>query len=114
MKRRIFILVLMLVLLMAQSAAAAPVLSGVFADDVMLISGQDGWHFAFTTREGGTLAMQLLSGETGEVVADVGAAQVEAGNGRMGWNGILPDGSAAASGSYMLSVRVKNFWGEES
>jgi len=114
MKKRIFILLLALSLTLYGTACAAPVLSGVFADDVALISGQDGWYFNFTTSEGGTLAMQLLSGETGEVVADVGAAQVEAGNGRMGWNGILPDGSAAASGSYMLSVRVKNFWGEES
>ena len=114
MKRRIFIILLMLFAAAFATASAAPQLSGVFADDVALISGQDGWYFNFTTSEGGTLAMQLLSGETGEVVADVGAAQVEAGNGRMSWNGILPDGSAAASGSYMLSVRVKNFWGEES
>lgn len=114
MKKRICIFLLGLFLMLLETAAAAPVLSGVFADDVALISGQDGWYFNFTTSEGGTLAMQLLSGETGEVVADVGAAQVEAGNGRMAWNGILPDGSAAVSGSYMLSVRVKNFWGEES
>jgi len=114
MKKRIFCLLLALLALPLGTACAAPVLSGVFADDVALISGQDGWYFNFTTSEGGALAMQLLSGETGEVVADVGAAQVEAGNGRMGWNGILPDGSAAAPGSYMLAVRVRNFWGEES
>ena len=114
MKKRICIFLSTLFVLALGAASAAPVLSGVFADDVALISGQDGWYFNFTTSEGGSLAMQLLSGETGEVVADVGAAQVEAGNGRMSWNGILPDGTAAAPGSYMLAVRVKNFWGEES
>ena len=114
MKKRICIILFALLMTAIHAACAAPVLSGVFADDVALISGQDGWYFNFTTSEGGALAMQLLSGETGEVVADVGAAQVEAGNGSIGWNGILPDGTAAAPGSYMLAVRVRNFWGEES
>ena len=114
MKRRICIVWLALMLMLCKAAFAAPALTGVFADDVVLVSGQDGWYFNFTTSEGGALGMQLLSGETGEVVADIGAVQVEAGNGQIGWNGMLPDGSAAAPGSYMLSVRVKNFWGEES
>jgi len=114
MKRRICILLLVLLALSLSTAYAAPVLSGVFADDVALISGQDDWYFSFTTSEGGSLAMQLLSGETGEIVADVGAVFVEAGNGQVSWNGLLPDGSAVEPGSYMLSVRVRNFWGEES
>ncbi len=60
------------------------------------------------------MAMQLLSGETGEPVADLGAARVEAGPGRMAWNGLLPDGGAAAEGAYMLAVQVRNDGGEES
>ena len=68
MKKRICIILLVLLASLCGSAAAAPVLSGVFADDVALVSGQDGWYFNFTTSEGGTLGVQLLSGETGEVV----------------------------------------------
>ncbi len=58
--------------------------------------------------------MRLLSGSTGEAVCDVGAMSVEAGSGRMAWNGLLPDGSAAAPGDYMVQVQLKNAWGEES
>ena len=58
--------------------------------------------------------MRLLSGSTGEAVCDVGALSVEAGSGRMAWNGLLPDGSAAAPGDYMVQVQLKNAWGEES
>jgi len=105
---------LLLMMAAAAPALAAPVLDGVFAGDAALVSGQDGWYFDFTAREGGTLAMQLLSGETGEPVADIGSAPVEAGPGRMAWDGLLPDGSAPASGSYMVAVQLKNFWGEES
>ena len=112
--KKYIVLLLTALLLTGGAALAAPELSGVFADDVSLVSGEDGWYFTFRASEGGTLAMQLLSGETGEAVADVGAAQIEAGNGKMGWNGLLPDGSAAAPGSYMLKVQLKNFWGEES
>ena len=73
---------IMLALCMAAAPAfAAPELSGVFADDVAMVSGEDGWYFEFTASEGGMLAMQLLSGETGEAVADVGAVSVEAGSG---------------------------------
>lgn len=109
------IVTLLLVLMMAAStAAAAPQLTSVFADDVALVSGQDGWYFDFNTTEGGSLAMQLLSGETGEAVHDLGTAQVEAGSGRIAWNGILPDGNAVDPGSYMVAVQLRNYWGEES
>lgn len=109
------ILILFVILMMISSwALAAPELSGVLASDAQLITGQDGWHFDFYTSEGGTLAMQLLSGETGEALYDLGAAQVEAGGGRMAWNGLLPDASAVPAGNYMISVRVRNYWGEES
>ena len=109
-------LILLLALLLAcvPCALAAPELTGVFADDVQLISGQDGWYFDFYASEGGTLALQLLSGETGEAVADLGAAQVEQGSGRMAWNGLLPDGTAVKPESYMIAVSLRNYWGEES
>ena len=113
MKRIIFVL-LLIPMLAASCALAAPVLSGVCADDVRLITGQGDWYFEFHASEGGSLAMQLLSGETGAAVADIGAAQVEAGAGRLSWNGLLPDGTPAAPGNYMLAVQLRNFWGEES
>ena len=113
MKKSILSLLLALCLTPA-AALAAPVLNSVFADDVTLVSGQDGWSFDFYAGEGGMLAVQLLSGETGEAVCDVGAMTVEAGSGRMAWNGLLADGSAAAPGDYMVRVQLKNYWGEES
>lgn len=113
MKKNMALFLLLLALAPAV-ALAAPQLSGVLADDVQLIAGQDGWYFDFQLTEGGTLAMQLLSGETGEVVADLGATQVEAGPGRMAWNGLLPDGSPVAEGAYMIAVQMRNYWGEES
>ncbi|MBR4040539.1 MAG: L,D-transpeptidase [Clostridia bacterium] len=113
MKKHLCIL-LILVCLLPACALAAPQLSGVIPGDATLVSGQDGWYFDFYASEGGTLAMQLLSGETGEAVCDVGAMAVEAGSGRMAWNGLLADGSAVRSGDYMAQVQLKNFWGEES
>lgn len=113
MKKRMFIL-LIAMMLAAPAALAAPVLDGVFASDASLVAGQDGWYFDFTASESGTLALQLLSGETGEAIADVGSARIEAGPGRMAWDGLLPDGSAPVSGSYMVAVQMKNDAGEES
>lgn len=113
MKKSMFLLFLLLAFAPALSLAA-PQLSGVLADDAQLIAGQDGWYFDFQLTEGGTLAMQLLSGETGEPVADLGAVSVEAGPGRMAWNGLLPDGSAVPEGAYMVAVQMRNYWGEES
>lgn len=114
MKRRILLALAALMLLISPCALAAPQLTRVFADDIALISGQDGWYFEFNTTEGGTLAMQLLSGETGEALCDLGTAQVEAGDGRIAWNGLKPDGSAIEPGNYMVAVQLRNFWGEES
>jgi len=114
MKKKLFALLLILMTGLCACAQAAPELSGVFADDVALVSGQDGWYFSFSASQGGTLAMQLFSGETGEYIAEVGAVQVEQGTGRIDWNGLLPDGSAAQPGSYMMAVQLRNFWGEES
>ena len=113
MKKMVFALCLLL-MMGASLAAAVPELTGVSAGDGQLIIGQDGWSFDFTATEGGTLAMQLLSGETGEAVADLGAVQMEAGTGRVAWNGLMPDGTPAQPGSYMLAVQMRNFWGEES
>ena len=113
MKTRIWLMLLILTMI-APGALAAPELSGVSADDVSMIAGQDGWYFTFSASEAGTLAMQLLSGETGEAVADVGSARVEAGGGEMAWNGLMPDGGKAQAGSYMLCVQLRNDAGEES
>ena len=115
MKKSILSLLLALWLCLgAACALAAPQLSSVFADDSALVSGQDGWYIEFETSEGGTLALALLSGATGETVADLGSCAVEAGAGRVAWDGLLPDGSTVPAGDYMVAVQVKNFWGEES
>ena len=113
MKKHVSML-LILLFLTPVCALAAPALSSVLSSDASLVSGMDGWYFDFTAGEGGTLGVQLLSGETGEIVYDVGAMAVEAGSGRMSWNGILPDGSKVMAGDYMAQVQLKNFWGEES
>ncbi|MBR5302433.1 MAG: L,D-transpeptidase family protein [Clostridia bacterium] len=113
MKKHILILLILACLLPA-CAAAAPVLESVLPGDATLVSGEEGWYFDFSASEGGTLAVELLSGETGETVCSVGAMAVEAGSGRMHWNGILPDGSAVPDGDYMAQVQLKNYWGEES
>ena len=114
MKKSMVSLLLALLLCLGGTAAlAAPQLSGVFADDVALVSGQDGWYVEFDISEGGTLALALLSGETGEAVADLGACAVDAGPGRIDWDGLLPDGSAVPAGEYMLALQARNFWGEE-
>lgn len=113
MKRHIFALLLALCVLPV-AALAAPELNSVFTDEMTLVSGQEGWTFNFYAGEPGTLAVQLLSGETGEPVCDVGAAQVQAGSGHMGWNGLLPDGSAVAPGDYMVRVQLRNEQGEVS
>ena len=77
MKKSIFSLLLALCLgLIAGCALAAPQLSSVFADDIALVSGQPGWYIEFDVSEGGTLALALLSGETGETIADLGACAV--------------------------------------
>ena len=114
MKAFLSILLAALVLCAAGGALAAPELTGVFASDATLIAGQDGWHFQFHTTEAGTLAMRLLSAQTGETVADLGAVRVEAGDGRVDWDGLLADGSAAQPGAYMLAASVRSDGGEES
>ena len=101
-------------MLTAAMALAEPQLSGVFADDVTLTAGEDGWFVEFIASENGMMAMELLSGETGEKVADLGAVQVEAGAGRVDWNGLLPDGSAVPAGYYMVGMQMRGETGEES
>ena len=54
-----------------------------------------------------------LRGADGESM-ELGATQVDAGSGRLIWDGVLPDGSAAADGAYTVAVRLRNYWGEES
>lgn len=110
----LFLTVTLLLMLCAACALAAPELSGVFASDSGLVIGQSGWSFDFTASEGGRLAMELLSGETGEVIASLGAADIQAGTGRIAWDGLLPDGTGAPAGSCMIAVQLRNYWGEES
>ena len=114
MKKLLFVLVLAMAVSICACAQAAPELSGVFPDDISLVSGQDGWYFQFNASQGGTLGMQLFSGETGEYITEVGAVPVEQGAGRVDWNGLLPDGTVAQPGSYMIAVQLQNFWGEVS
>ena len=113
MKKHFFIFILTVLMLASACAFAAPELSNVMADDVKLISGQNDWYFDFETTEGGTLAMRLYSGDTGEFVCEVGAAQVEEGTGRISWDGMLADGSAVPEGNYILMIQLRNYWGEE-
>ena len=95
----------------AACALAAPQLTNVTAESGSMRVGEE-WAFTFETTEGGALAMQLR-GADGESV-DLGAAQVDAGTGRLVWDGVLPDGSEAADGAYTMAVRLCNYWGEES
>ena len=112
MKRTLFLTLLCAVL--AAHALAEPRLDAVIADDVTLKSGEDGWFVEFDASEDGTMAMELLSGVTGDKVADLGAVRVEAGTGRIGWNGLLSDGSAVPAGDYMVGLQMRGDSGEES
>ena len=59
------------------------------------------------------LAMRLQD-QSGVNAADIGAVSIDAGQGQIFWDGILPDERALEEGTYNLTVRVRNFWGEES
>ena len=111
MKKKSVIGLFFFMMMTAACALAAPQLTNVTADSGSLRVGGE-WTVAFETTEGGALAMQLR-GEDG-VSVDLGATQVEAGNGRLVWDGVLPDGSDAADGAYTVAVRLCNYWGEES
>jgi len=113
MKKHLCIFICCLLLLAASCAAAAPVLTDVHAEDMNVVIGRPQWSFTFSSTEGGALALALLDG-AGEKVCDLGARQVDAGEGRIGWNGLLPDGTAPAAGEYTIAVQLRNFWGEES
>ena len=39
---------------------------------------------------------------------------MEAGPGRIEWNGLLPDGNEVEPGYYMVGIQMRNYWGEES
>ena len=57
MKKFLFLALLLAMLVTA--ALAEPQLSGVFADDVTLTSGEDVWFVEFEASENGTVAMEL-------------------------------------------------------
>ena len=111
MKKHFMAAILFLMMLAAAGALAAPQLTNVAAESGSLRVGEV-WAFSFETTEGGALAMQLR-GADGESI-DLGATQVDAGVGRLVWDGVLPDGSEAADGVYTMAVRLCNYWGEES
>lgn len=111
MKKHFMAAILFLMMLAAAGALAAPQLTNVAAESGSLRVGEV-WAFSFETTEGGALAMQLR-GADGESI-DLGATQVDAGIGRLVWDGVLPDGSEAADGVYTMAVRLCNYWGEES
>ena len=111
MKKHFMAAILFLMMLASAGALAAPQLTNVAAESGSLRVGEV-WAFSFETTEGGALAMQLR-GADGESI-DLGATQVDAGIGRLVWDGVLPDGSEAADGVYTMAVRLCNYWGEES
>lgn len=112
MKKHLCFFIICAMLLGMSSAFAAPVLSGVQANGESVTIGQDGWSFSFQSTEGGALALALV--DDAGVIVDLGAKQVDAGEGRIEWNGLLTDGSAPAAGVYTLGVQLRNYWGEES
>ena len=111
MKKHFASFVFFLLIATAACALAAPKLTSVTAESDSLRAGGE-WALTFETTEGGALAMSLR-GADGESI-ELGATQVDAGSGRLIWDGILPDGSAAADGAYTVAVRLRNYWGEES
>ena len=114
MKKHFLSFILVMLALCASSCAwAAPVLSDVYADEKTVVIGEEGWGLHFASTEGGALALALLDAQ-GAKLADLGAKQVDAGEGRIQWNGLLADGSAPQAGDYTLAVQLKNFWQEES
>lgn len=114
MKKHFLSFILVTLALCASSCAwAAPVLSDVYAEETSVVIGEAGWGFHFSSTEGGALALALLDAQ-GVKLADLGAKQVDAGEGMIQWNGLHADGSAPQAGDYTLAVQLKNFWGEES
>ena len=114
MKKHFLSFILVTLALCASSCAwAAPVLSDVYAEETSVVIGEADWGFHFSSTEGGALALALLDAQ-GVKLADLGAKQVDAGEGMIQWNGLLADGSAPQAGDYTLAVQLKNFWGEES
>ena len=112
MKKSIFFAAVLLMMTAAALAMAAPGLSGVYASDTVVRTGEAGFSVAFSASEAGVLAFQLI-GEDGEAL-DIGAKRIEAGEGRVDWNGLLPDGGQPEPGEYTIVVRMKNDAGEES
>ena len=99
---------LTLCLMMGCTVSAQPILSNVALD-----AQGNGYTVRYESSEGGMLAMRLQD-ESGVNAADIGAVSIDAGQGQVFWDGILPDERALEEGTYNLTVRMRNFWGEES
>lgn len=85
-------------------AQEAPAITGVLADHSELTPG-NGWFVEFTAAQAGELTLTLLGeGEAEDIV--VASRQVEAGENRIDWDGLLPDGSAAPAGSARLMLTL--------
>ena len=111
MKKHFILLISFLLMACLGNAMAEPALT-VVAEESSLMIGEAGYVLMFTASEGGKLALELIDEEGS--AWDLGAMPIEAGEGRVDWNGLLPDGSAPEAGDYTLALQMKNFWEEES
>ena len=109
MKRTWLILIFLIIVMMGCTGNAQPILSNMTLSQ----NSASRWQIGVQSTEGGTLALQLRSQADGSVV-NVGAVQVEAGESRITWDGFLADNTVLPAGTYDLTMRVRNFWGEES
>lgn len=109
MKRTWLLLIFLIILMMGCTGYAQPILSNMTLSQ----SANARWQISVESSEGGTLAMQMRSHADGSGI-NLGAVQVEAGQTRITWDGVLADNTVPTAGTYDLILRVRNFWGEES
>ena len=112
MKKHVLFSIFCLMIACASCALAAPGLSSVYANDSSVAVGEAGFSIYFTASEGGVLAFSLTD-ENGDT-KELGAKEIAAGDGRVDWNGLLPDGSAPESGEYTITLQMKNAADQES
>ena len=108
-KIRISFLLTFMMLLLGCTGTAQPLLSNVQADTEF----GEHWTIWFESSEGGTAALLFANRATGQSFAP-GAVDMDAGRGSIQWDGVLPDNSLLPDGAYDVTLRVRNFWGEEN
>lgn len=113
--KRLLSLVLCIVLCMGSSLVCAQTaaLTGVLADDSVLTPGRD-WFVEFTAPYAGEAALTLLGGTQGGEDIVVSAVDVDAGEGQIHWDGLLPDGAPTKAGMARLMLTLAGAAGEES